>query len=381
MTLSVEDSILRFKAEIIAQDWRLSPKRADQLEAAFACLREHFKGRKATHAMLVMAANVLGYIKNHGASPPATIDFLKEAMAHIVNLHEELADDPVREEEIFQGLFARFTTLKEKIQLKASGLPSRRPERERQPTPTPAPPPPSADQESTARTSGQAGLHQLIEGFRGNLALAGTAGAALHQLFDDWLLSPAVAELLQGDSDKGLATDDNPSLPEGELVTCPPTHVRVLTISGLEVAIQSSVIALVRPVKRVKALFYLQNTTVPLKDFSRFLQSLPRQFAGTLSLVKERALKELRLPIMIPQGLDFSETPHPEFSTIVVISNGNWHGVLACALIQKTDQVMVKFSRQPNGDLTGTAYLEDGGRVPLLDPLSMLRREGVLLMR
>ncbi len=63
VTLSIEESIQRLKAEIIAQDWRLSPNRASQLEAAFNCLRQRFMTRKATHAMLVMAESVLNYIK------------------------------------------------------------------------------------------------------------------------------------------------------------------------------------------------------------------------------------------------------------------------------------------------------------------------------
>jgi hypothetical protein len=381
VTLSVEDSILRFKAEIIAQDWRLSPKRANQLEAAFTCLREHFTERKATHAMLVMATNVLSYVKNHGASPPETIDFLKEAMAHIVNLHEDLADDPIRDEEVFQALFARFSALKEKIQHKSTGMPSRTPGR--QLAPSPSFPAAALNQADTANLLPElVGLPQLIEEFRGKLVQAGETGTALNQLLDDWLLSPAVTELLQNDSEKAPVPADSPPPPGEEGITsCPPTEVRILSISGLAVAIPSSVIALVRPVTFAKSSSYLQNATVPLKDLSRFLQRLSRQFKGNLSLIKDRTLMGLSLPIMVPQGHEFAEPPPTEFSTLVIISNGNWHGALACDLIQKSDQVMVKFSNQPNGDLVGTAVLEDGARIPLLDPLSMLGREGLLLMR
>jgi len=372
--LSLDDAILRLKAEIIAQDWRLSPKRIEQLEAAFTSLGEPFKGRKAPHAMLVMATNVLGYIKKRGPSPPETIDFLKEAMAHLVNLHEDLTDDPGREEEILQSLFARFTTLKEKIQQKS--LPPALPE----PGPWPEAISEPGDEEEEAPAA--VGLQQLITEFKRGLVQAGPSGVALKVLVEEWLLSPAVAAIIQGGSgEEGAGSVPLPSLPEGESRPCPPTPVRILTTSGLAVAIPSSVIALVRPVPPAKATAYLQNAVVPVKDFSRFLQRLSRQFSGSLALVKERTLKELSLPIMTPEGQGFREAPDSTFTTLVVVSNGNWHGALVCDEIREGEQIMTQVVRQPNGDLVGTARLEDGGRIPLLDPVAMLRREGILLMR
>jgi hypothetical protein len=90
---------------------------------------------------------------------------------------------------------------------------------------------------------------------------------------------------------------------------------------------------------------------------------------------------ELALPIMTAEGQEFHEVAPASFTTLMIVSNGNWHGALACDEIQAAEQSMIKFAKQPNGDLVGTAWLEDGGRIPLLDPLSMLRREGILLMR
>ncbi len=379
MTLSIEDSILRLKAEIIAQDWRLSPKRAEQLDLAFLCLLDHFKGRKAAHAMLVMATNVLGYIKNRGASPPETIDFLKEAMAHIVSLYEDLADDPPKEEEIFQSLFARFTTLKEKIQYKRTGKPESQqtPQTEyRLPLQAASP----EQQESGSEVNEIMAVHQLLMEFKSALARTGTVGQELDQLFDSWLDSKAVTAILYGN----FANDPTPerTMPLAPDITpCPPTKVRIVSVSGLPIAIQSSVIAMVRPVKEAKAMAYLQGATVPLKDFSRFLLKLSGLFSGSLSLVKEGTLKKLNLPIIIPQGQEFPESPPPKFSRLMIISNGNWHGALACDDILGADQVMTQFAKQQNGDLAGVAYLEDGRQIPLLDPLSMLRREGLLLMR
>jgi hypothetical protein len=379
VTLSIEDSILRLKAEIIAQDWRLSPKRASQLEAAFLCLLDHFKNRKATHAMLVMAANVLNYIKSRGASPPETIDFLKEAMAHIVSIHEDLADDTPKEDEIFQSLFARFTTLKEKIQHKSTGKPPGA--RTVQPEPSLVSQPLTPEQETVSAAGEILTLHQLIEEFKNSLATVGEVGDALNQLFNSWLDTPDVADILRGGPRGSFATEPDPSLSPERSISCPPTKVRVLVVSGLSIAIQSSTIALIRPLKASTATAYLQNGTVPLKDFSRFLLKLSGLFSGSLALVKERILKDLSLPIIIPQGLEFPDLPPANFSTLLIISNGNWHGALACDDIQKTDRIMHQFTKQQNGDLAGVACLEDGSLLPLLDPLSMLRREGILLMR
>lgn len=377
MTLSIEDSILRLKAEIIAQDWRLSPKRASQLEAAFLCLLDHFKNRKATHAMLVMAANVLDYIKNRGASPPETIDFLKEAMAHIVNLYEDLADDPPKEEEIFQTLFARFTTLKEKIQHKSTGKATSAETTGPSPAPQPLSSPPADESPADQILS----IHQLIEEFKNSLGTVGEIGITLNQLFDLWLNTPDVAAILRDEPLPDQAIEPAAPLPPEHITPCPPTKVRVLTLSGLSIAIQSNIIAMTQPVKPPKATTYLQNGSVPLQDFSRFLRKLSGLFSGSLALVKEGILRELRLPIIIPQGHDFPDSPPATFKTLLVISNGNWHGALACDDIQSSNRIMIKFGKQRNGDLAGTAFLEDGSQLPLLDPLPMLRREGILLMR
>jgi len=379
VTLPVEDAIARLKAEVIAQDWRLSPKRVEQLEAAFTSLREQFQGRKPVHAMLVMATNVLEYIKTHGNSPPETIDFLKEAMAHLVNLYEELVDDPAHEERTFQILFARFTTLKGKIQQKAVGPLAPLPAGQPPAVPVSAARPEPLDEGPPVEAIA---LDRLFTEFKSGLSTAGPMGSALKGLFDAWLLSPGVAALLQkGLPSMGGVSRREAPVPDGQYTPCPPTSVRIITISGLAVAIQSSVIALIRPVSPAKSQIYLQDATVPLKDFSRFMQRLSRQFNGSLSLVKERTLMELSLPIMTAEGQEFHEGAPASCTTLVIVSNGNWHGALACDEIQVVEQSMIKFAKQPNGDLVGTAWLEDGGRIPLLDPLSMLRREGILLMR
>ena len=187
-TLAIEESIQRLKAEIIAQDWRLSQNRASQLEAAFACLRQRFKNRKATHAMLIMAGSVLDYIKKKGGTPSETIDFLKEAMAHIVNLYEDLSYDPQKEEQIFQTLFKRFQRLKDKIKHKKSDpSPSvlvkdiqRQPELDTAPVELPRSPSP-VDNANTGD------VELLINDLKNTLAKADEIGATLGRVLEELL--------------------------------------------------------------------------------------------------------------------------------------------------------------------------------------------------
>lgn len=382
MTYALEDAILRLKAEIIAQDWRLSPKRAEQLETAFASLRIHFANRKPIHAMLVMATNVLAYIKNRGASPPETIDFLKEAMAHVVNLHEDLADDPSREEILFQGLFSRFTTLKKKIQRTTKG--SDAPHTNISPVQPESSMPPHF-QESNHNVPPENELDMLstlCTEFSSALTKTGPLGKQIAPLFASWLGSPAVDTLLNGRPQYPATDERNPSrLPVDAIASCPPTPVKILTIGGALIALQSSAIGMLRTISPSVAELYLQNATVPLKDFSRFLQKLTHQFTGSLATVDERTLLSLSLPIMVPQGNDLPETPSPSSSSLVIISSGNRHGAILCESIEEHEQTMIQFAKQQNGDIAGTAYMEDGDTFPLLDPFAMLQREGILLIR
>ncbi|MBA3014227.1 MAG: hypothetical protein KKD63_02325 [Proteobacteria bacterium] len=381
MTHAIDDAILRLKAEIIAQDWRLSPKRAEQLETAFASLRMHFANRKPLHAMLVMATNVLAYIKTRGNSPPETIDFLKEAMAHIVNLHEDLADDPTHEEKLFRGLFTRFTSLKTKIQSKGGST--------SQPTIQPAPPEPSSQPQPQSSSSNlsakgeQEIISVLCAEFNKSLARTGSLGSQIATLFATWLDSPVVYSLLHDLPlpSVSLLDDTTPNRQPVEVITsCPPTPVKVFTIGDTFIVLQSSAIAMLRTLSPSIATLYLRNATVPLKDYSRFLQKLAHQFTGSLARVDERTLQTLSLPIMIPQGHNLPEAPAPLSSTLVILSSGNRHGAILCESVQEHEQTMIKFAKQQNGDIAGTAYMEDGGTFPLLDPFTMLNREGILLI-
>ncbi len=116
MILSIDESIQRLKAEILSQDWSLSQKRVKLLDTAFFSLKQRFKTRKGTHAILIMAGSALDYIKKKKEnSIPDAIDFIKEAMAHVVNLYEESDFNPASEEKVFQTVYSRFTMLKTKV--------------------------------------------------------------------------------------------------------------------------------------------------------------------------------------------------------------------------------------------------------------------------
>ena len=120
--LSPEESIQRLKAEIIAQDWRLPEKRATLLTAALHALKGSFNNRKAAFAVLIMASNILRYLqKMNGQQVAGTVDFLKEALAHIVTFYEAPMRDLVQEKKICNMLYRRFNQLKEKIQASQQG--------------------------------------------------------------------------------------------------------------------------------------------------------------------------------------------------------------------------------------------------------------------
>jgi len=399
LPLSIEESIKKLKAEIIAQDWRLSPKRAAGLEEAFQCLRQRFKNRRATNAMLIMAGSVLDYIKKRGGNPPETIELLKESMAHVVNLYEDLTFDPEKEKLLFAGLFKRFQRLKTKVRGNGSfkpqpgrsvGLPGK----------------------GQAVASGQdvkvqnvGGLidptkvERLIEDLKNSLDRAGEASIAISKILAD-TLGPRGLKLAEGEDAEtvpAIAPVDftgqkAPQKVAGQtdikagkrqplnIQVCYPDELRQLTINGVHVAIPAEIVALVRPLKNSKLQKCLQDAQVPLKYFSGFMRRLSHQFNGILATIKDKKLKRIILPIMIPQGFYFVEVPDLQATTMVVISAGNWHGVLACTEVHDETCMMQKFENQKNGDIAGLAHLEDDQQVMLLDSQGILAREGFLLM-
>ncbi len=399
MILSIDESIQRLKAEIIAQDWSLSQKRITLLEASFTCLKHRFKSRKAAFAILTMAGSVLDYIKRRGENTPTvTIDFLKEAMAHIVNLYEDGNFNPEQEEKIFRSLYSRFSALKQQIYADRPGKTSSSagsvsPESETKKiigvkkTFSPAAIS-QLENKITAlrRQSVKAGLDKedivrLIQDLQSSLDQAEEVGSTIRTLLDDLLSLNESAPA--GDNNEESA--DNFPPPQDlsarqEIKICPTTELRGLTIGEAHVYIRESSIAMIRNLNTKKKKEYLKDSSIPLKDFSRFLTSLSKQFKGQMAKIADKKLKKLNLPIMLPSGIGLPEIIDENGTKLVVVSNGHWNGILICSKIDNKTVNMVKFKKATNGDFAGIGYTDDGKELSLLNIVSLLRREGFLTM-
>jgi hypothetical protein len=416
--LSIDESIKRLKVEIIAQDWGLSEKRIDLLEAAFACLQQRFKNRKAAHAILIMAGSVLDYVKRKGESTPAeSIDFLKEAMAHIVNLYEADQFDPEKEEKLFKGLYFRFNALKEKIKAGSA--------------------PPAAASAATAGTLAMSApaaggimpeddfdedalipenidelrkkvlnfrenefdldrseVDRLVHDLQASLERAEYVGETIRQLLAELMkvrernraadsrpeIRPAGEQIGPGSTLEREGVVQVRESEENQVKNCPATQLRGITLAGSLVFIQENAIAMLREVTKDKQQEYLKNSYVPLKDFSTFFKRLAKQFKGSLSNIPDKKLKKLTLPIMVPTGLFLEEIPDENGLHLVFVANGQWNGVIACSEVAKDTVTMVKFKSAKNGDFVGFGYAENGQELPLLNVVSILRREGFLTM-
>lgn len=423
MNAPVEDSIARLKAEIIAQDWRISPKRAEMIAASLSCLQQHFQDRKKTHAMLSMAQSVLEHIRTRGGNPPETVDFLKEAMAHVVSQYEDLKYDPNREEEVFKSLFIHFNNLKEKIKAAPKKI-------KQDPTPAasiqtaqkpqnfkPSPRTTSEDHPfelqfyKNADTSAGSNYQgrdltnieadKLINDFKQSLITAGQVGSTIGDLLGALLANEAakitktkkefpaepeqkvqVAKAEEPEQFNNFQTAPQKQQydrQESPIKKCPPTEVRVIMIGEQKLAIVENSIAATRPFKEKKMAGYVKDASVSLKDFGSFMQGLAKQFKGPLGKITNSRLKKISLPILAPQGFDLPETPDKSNTDLLIISNGNWHGAIACKVLKQQSQEMIKFYKKKNGDIAGTGYLEGDEEVLLLDSLPLLRREGFLV--
>ncbi len=114
--MPLADAIMRLKAEVLAHDWSLNSRRILFLETAFATIAEAHCERKLQLAILTMASSVLAYIKvNENDFLPAALDFLKEAMARVISVHEDEGVDLRRDKVVFKEIYSRFQEVKKKI--------------------------------------------------------------------------------------------------------------------------------------------------------------------------------------------------------------------------------------------------------------------------
>jgi hypothetical protein len=421
--LSINESIKRLKVEIIAQDWGLSEKRIDLLEAAFSCLKQRFKNRKAAHAILIMAGSVLDYVKRKGESTPSeSIDFLKEAMAHIVNLYEADEFDLEKDEKLFKGLYFRFNALKEKIKAgKTPGVsetaqsPAAHAAAKRQDVPEDdfdedALVPENIDQlrqkvlnlRESELDLDRSEVDRLVHDLQNSLERAEYVGETIRQLLTELLhvRETAAAERTEENIPEDIVDDitAEPQQPlpaswvaradlvpqmaaEGTSVkNCPATELRGITLAGSLVYIQENAIALVREVTKDKLQEYLKNSNVPLKDFGSFFKRLAKQFKGSLATIPDKKLKKLTLPIMVPAGHLLEDVPDENGLQLVFVTNGQWNGVIVCSDVAREPVTMVKFKNAKNGDFVGVGFSGGGLELPLLNVVSILRREGFLTM-
>ena len=324
MTLSIDESLQKLKAEILAQDWRLPPRRIEPLEQAFACLTQRFKSRKHVLAILTMADSVLRYLKKQeNDPPPACIDFLKEAMAHVVSIHEDGKFDPEREEALFKRVYSQFSLLKQLVQ------------KERQDEGIDEPPP--TEPPATA-----------------NPALTPTGGTTSS--------SPA----------------ERPAKVPQIYAPPPGTAFRCLTLGDLTVGIEEETIAFISTLSAKKRKAYIKTSHIPLKDFAPFFGSLAGQFHGPLAAIKSSKLKKLELPLMTPQGLGLPAVPGDDVQFLLVVSCGQWHGVVLADLVAEELRLLRTFTKGKNGDIAGTGTMDDESLLPLLNPTTLVQREGFL---
>jgi len=343
--LSLDESIQKLKIEILSQDWSLSPRKIEPLQAAFTCLKNRFSTRKNAQAILTMADSVLLYAqKKQDQVPPEFIDFLKETMAHVVNMYEDTKLDPDRDAEVFRRVYGKFAKLKEKVAAEKSGAP---------------------------KTSAQ------------TVAVANSADFAPWEVsvsLDD--TAPELAPAATGQAPAARAAGHAaPKTAEAKpLPIQPGAMLRPISIGKQALAIAEENIALIKPLSPKRRKKYIKSSQIPLKDLGSWFRRLSGQVKGPLALLKNRKLKKLILPLMVPRGMGLADIPDEEGVMLVVVSNGNWHGVILCRTLAPEAAPLLSLTRAKNGDILGPAQLGEDNTLPLLNIGQLLEREGFLFM-
>lgn len=394
MILSIDESIQRLKAEILSQDWSLSQKRVEILDTAFFSLKQRFKTRKGTHAILVMAGSALDYIKKKKEnSLPDAIDFIKEAMAHVVNLYEESDFNPASEEEVFQTVYSRFTTLKTKVKEEKK----RSIEPETAPVSHPLPIKVLVEETTIAQVANETGgarlqaremliaslkmadavlenkseVEKLIHKLKTSLERMDGLGISIRQL---------LKELQTEKNPEFVVLQDEEDEDDNNVGFSSAAKFRQLVIGETITAVLEENISLISPVAPAKLEDYLKTSNVPLNDFGGFMKKLSTQFKGSLSTIKDRKLKKFSFPLIVPRGLGLPDTPDENAASLVVVSNDQWHGVILCSDVYSEPKTIVRFRKEKNGDIYGTGFLAGGNEISFLNVTSILKREGFLLM-
>ncbi|MFA6498378.1 MAG: hypothetical protein WC256_08315 [Desulfurivibrionaceae bacterium] len=337
--LSLDESIQKLKTEILSQDWSLSPRKIEPLQAAFTCLKNRFNTRKNALAILTMADSVLLYAqKRQDQIPPEFVDFLKETMAHVVNMYEDGKFDPDRDAEVFKRVYGKFTKLKEKVAAEKGTPP------------------------------GPAGSSADLDSWDEPISL------------DDAIPSLVQAKTERAPAVKAPGQASAKPAEAKPLPIQPGAMIRPITIGKLSLAIAEEHIALIKPLSPKKRKKYIHSSQIPLKDLGGWFRRLSGQMHGPLALLKNSKLKKLILPLMIPRGIGLTDIPDEEATMLVVVSNGNWHGVILCRGLEQEAAPLLSLTRAKNGDIVGPARLGEDQELQLLNISQLLEREGFLFM-
>jgi len=341
--LSLDESIQKLKTEILSQDWSLSQRKIEPLQAAFTCLKNRFNTRKNALAILTMADSVLLYAqKRQDQVPPEFIDFLKETMAHVVNMYEDTKFDPDRDAEVFKRVYSKFAKLKEKV---------------------------AAEKGGTSRPAGQTpDTSTDLESWDEPISL------------DDAIPDIDQAKAKRGPAARVPAQAAAKAAEPKPLPVQPGAMLRAITIGKLSLAIAEEHVALIKPLSPKKRKKYIQSSQIPLKDLGSWFRRLSGQMQGSLALLKNGKLKKLILPLMVPRGIGLSDIPDEEATMLVVVSNGNWHGVILCRSLEQEATPLLSLTRAKNGDIFGLARLGENQELQLLHISQLLEREGFLFM-
>lgn len=339
MLLSLDESIQKLKTEIISQDWSLPPKKIEPLQAAITRLKDHFDTRKNALAILSMADSILLYAqKRQGQVTPEFIDFLKEAMAHVVNMHEEDNFTSDQDAELCKRVYGKFVRLREKATM-TNGTPAS-----------------SAEQETKSSIE----LESWPEPVFLNEQASGLAQARTE-------IDPAT---MTQEQPSGKAATTGPlAFQQGDM-TCP------VTIGSLILGIVEADIALIKPLSPKMRKAYVKNGQVPLKDLGNWLGRLSHQMQGPLALLKNSRLKKLKLPLLSPKDEDLADIVDQAATMLLVVSKGHRHGVILCRLVQKATPLL-SLTRKKRGDIFGPARLGEGQVLPMLNLAQLLSREGL----
>ncbi|MBU0729439.1 MAG: hypothetical protein KKE17_02055 [Proteobacteria bacterium] len=387
MALPITETIKIIKTEILAQDWGISPKRAERLLSAFSSIKDRFRNRKALHDIFSICVKTLSYISSTKKFHPGAIDFLKEAMAHGISLYEDPVFDPDKDEQTLREIYKKYAILKDTIREKSLDpeQESTSPEAEQKNNPAPAPAPrrvenPEAELTEEEKEEMEQALNDLKQSLDDTIHSEFTRKeleAFVEQLEEEAELEEE--NLKDGDKATSVhASNVQPGKSGEEVIKdCPATKLLKVKIHTLEIGILEHDIAAHKAVDKETCTKYITEGKVPLKDFAHFMRSLSKQFKGSLSEIKDAPLKEIMLPVMVPKGYSLPEKPDNAADGVIIVWNGENNGAILCSELPEKPMAMTKFKKESMADFAVVSFVENDQQIPLLNVVSLLKREGL----